>query len=276
MAGGMTIALLEGRDSEPVKVTKIIGYKDGFGVLVPYTAAREGWAAKIPVDYRQGTANVAAAETQAFTAEDRVKFSYHADGFAQFSGENPGAIRSGRDERGQPKGLAVQTWPHGTLIETGPTFAIQLWGLNGFQRVHGGRNSTWIFDERDYLYRDCGPDDWDSYVIEGFLFTGHFRPHVRIDARDRIVLPLWHRAYEGGKGGQLDFRIVQEHNSGMMVAVLVSRTRIESESECGFILNGPSDIPDDEGKGAVLMAQYPPPKGIEELELPALDYTPER
>lgn len=38
MGRGATIAIKEG-DADPVKVTKIAGYKDGFGVMVPYTSA---------------------------------------------------------------------------------------------------------------------------------------------------------------------------------------------------------------------------------------------
>ncbi len=212
----------------------------------------------MPVKYARDTVDVGLAETAHFTADDRVKLSYHRDGFAQFSGENPGTIASGRKPDGTPKGLAIQTWPLAVPMETGPNFGIQVWGLEGFQVLKGRPKNAHVFGEDDFYYRDCTPDDWHGYLFEGFVFTPHFRAHVR-QIEDRILLPLWHRAFGGGEGASFDFRIVAiELQTGLMLALIASRLRMEGDvPECGFVLNGPGQVVDNEGNGFVLMAQYP-------------------
>ena len=78
------------------KITKIVPYKGGgFAALMPYHSARSGYLAKMPVDYKRwGEQEHSLTEAVAFSVDDRVKFSYHLDGFAQFSGEIKGAIIS--------------------------------------------------------------------------------------------------------------------------------------------------------------------------------------
>src|SRR5580700_6160816 len=101
-----TIAIRPAVDSELRKITKIIGLNgDGFSVLAPYHKARSGFLYKHLMDLQTlGARHIYWNECVGFTAEDRAKLTYHVDGFAQFSSENPGKIISGRNPKtGEPK-----------------------------------------------------------------------------------------------------------------------------------------------------------------------------
>jgi hypothetical protein len=67
-------------------------------VLVPYHKARSGYLYKHRINLLPlGESTLPWAEGVGFTVEDRIKLTYHMDGFAHFSSENPGKVISGRD-----------------------------------------------------------------------------------------------------------------------------------------------------------------------------------
>src|SRR5436190_17943309 len=110
------------------KITKTVPYSDGgFALLVPYHSARVGYLTKMPVDYsKRGEILVERAEIVEYTADDRVKLSYHPDGFVQFSGERAGKIISGRDpDTGEPRGIGVLTNPMREPMASGPNCGMQ-------------------------------------------------------------------------------------------------------------------------------------------------------
>jgi hypothetical protein len=266
---GSTIAIDEGHGPR-AKVTKIVGWRDGFAVLVPYHSARRGFLAKVPVDYSTQRVRERSPELTEYTADDRVKLSMHRDGFKQFSGENRGKIVSGREADGTPKGLGLQAYPPHVPLFAGPRFILLVWGLEEFAPLDGRQKATSILDERDFYYRDCARDDWNAYLLEFFIFTAHFRPHLRVDPPDRLVLPLWLNAAPGG-GAAFDFRIViGEQATGLLVGVIASRVREDGLPSSGFMMTGAGEKVDANGHGEVLFAQYPRPAG--DLKLPGLDY----
>ena len=164
------------------KVTKVIGYKDGgLGLLAPYHSARSGVLTKSLYDYRAQGLRTKMEQREMFSAGDRVKLSYHPDGFVQFSGERAGRIVFGRDPRsGEPRGLGITANPMNAPVMTGPSFGISAWGLEQFlvqqARPHG---DLLVFDEQDFVYDHCDADSWGSYGIEFFIFTMYFQPFVR-------------------------------------------------------------------------------------------------
>jgi hypothetical protein len=98
------------KSKPPRKITKVLSLNGkGFSVLAPYHKAKSGflWKMPLPINVDEpGRHAVSAKAGVAFTAKDRVKLSYHADGFAQFSSETVGRIISGIDpETGEPKGF---------------------------------------------------------------------------------------------------------------------------------------------------------------------------
>ena|ERR1700693_3838109 len=98
-------------------LTKIVPYTEGgFAVLAPYHAAKEGFLCKIavPEELRGRFSLPAPAEIHRYSAADRVKLSFHLDGFIQFSGENPSTIRSGREAN---PAICVLRWRSANLCQ---------------------------------------------------------------------------------------------------------------------------------------------------------------
>ena len=88
-----------------------------------------------------------------FTTENRAKLSYHADGFAQFSSENPGTIISGRDPNtGEPKGLGIMARPFSNPGTSGPSVGISVWGLEDFEEADQEEKLI-VFEPSDFYYR---------------------------------------------------------------------------------------------------------------------------
>jgi hypothetical protein len=105
----------------------------GFSVLTPYHQAKSGYLAKLPMPKGVGPHIRRWSEGITFTAENRVKLGYHADGFAQFSSEIGGKIISGIDPTtGKPKGLGLRSNPLQTPTWSGPVAAITVWGIDEY------------------------------------------------------------------------------------------------------------------------------------------------
>jgi hypothetical protein len=189
-----TLAVKPTPDEPARKVTKIISYRDGgFGLIAPYHDAKKGFVTKTMVDYSKTSQQVLFETTERFSASDRVKLSYHPDGFVQFSGENTGKIVSGRDAvTGEPKGLGFMTNPLNSPVTTGPSFGISFWGLDDFQVQKGTpRGDLITFKEHDFVYEHCDESTWGSYGISFFIFGIAFQQYVRKTGPKRFELDLW-------------------------------------------------------------------------------------
>src|ERR1700730_7932890 len=150
-----TIAIRPAPGEELRKITKIIGLNgDGFSVLAPYHKARSGYLNKHLMDLQTlGIRKIPKSEIISFTAEDRVKLSYHTDGFAQFSGENPGKIISGRaPATGEPKGLGLLTRTLKSPPTSGPSVGVQVWGIDEFE-IPRPNEDLIIFEPTDCYFR---------------------------------------------------------------------------------------------------------------------------
>lgn len=266
-----TICVIDGGEV-PRKITKVVPYRDGgFALMAPYHSEKRGVLIKMDVDYSQHLQFVNRAEMVEYTADDRVRRSYHADGFAQFSGEREGRIVSGRDEQGQPKGIGVLTNAMDNPIRTGPNCGIQFWGLEDFRPLGPGNRRTLVIGQGDFIYRLCDESSARAYNIEFFIFSfAHFGQHCRTD-ENGIFLPLWHAGYEGG-GRMFEYRVVPLSLGGpYFLGALPFRVPSDFGSASGFVLGGPGEATASQIK-AVIQAVYPPPPHIEPGQ--SLDYTP--
>jgi len=196
-AKAMKIAV-EDQSGKLRKITKIIPYPDGgFAVLVPYHSARNGYLFKTNIpdpapgkilvlqrtqegfEYKlnisERTVQIGQpSESDRYSADDRVKLSFHPDGFVQFSGENPGKILSGRDEAGEPKGLGLMTRkPMDNPIASGPTFAIVFWGVSEFEELNNADPDVIKIALSELYYRKCTPQTANGIVIEGFILPAY-------------------------------------------------------------------------------------------------------
>lgn len=216
-----TISIQPTIDAPARRVIKTIGYGDGgVSLLAPYHAARSGLLTKTLYDYSKSEMTTSLEEADTFSASDRVKLSYHVDGFVQFSGEDPGRIASGRDPlTGEPKGLGIMANPMDRPVQTGPAFGIVLWGLEDFELKKKPRGDALTFGPDDFVYDHCDESSWGSYGIEFFVFGMFFQPHVRHVAGNNYELPLWHNQFHG-TGGEFNFKVVRLGRQPFFLEVL--------------------------------------------------------
>lgn len=165
-------------------VSKIVPYRDGgFAVVAPYHAAKEGFLFKManPEELGGRFSVPAPAEVYRYTAAHRIKLSFHPDGFIQFSGENPGTMRSARGPLGEPKGLGILRPPLSKPIVSGPTFGILAWGLSDFARCPVSERGVVRFSQADLYYgRGARPaSDPKGILVEGIIFSSLFWETVR-------------------------------------------------------------------------------------------------
>jgi len=243
---GTRIAISE--HGRVAKVTIIVPFRDGgVALAAPYTKDRKGLLVTMKPSDKLGTTFVPDDElTAQYSASDRVKLSLHRDGFAQFSGAG---IRSGKDEDGKPKGLAIQMRrPFMHPIQTGPTFAITVWGLDRFDPLRKrDADAALVFDENDVLYRSASPEHWSGYVIEGFVFPNNLLRNLRPLGPGKTVLPMFHPRFEG-HGAHFNFRVILLPSQSVFLGFLVSRIEVEpigadgARVASGSVLNGPRDF----------------------------------
>jgi hypothetical protein len=206
----------------------------------------------------------------AYTAADRVKLSFHPDGFVQFSGENPKRIRSGRDGDGKPKGLGI-LMQHNLYetITTGPTFGINVWGLRDFDAV-APRDlaDAYYFDNTDFDYEyGSSPGTCNALHVSVFLLPNRLLGQIELKGPRYNTVSLFHPGYNW-RGGRITLRVVELPGQPIFMGVMVRRNRALWDAPSGFTLHSPSDMRHS------LMAMYPavmpgePPKE-------SLDWIPE-
>jgi len=262
-----TIALKESSWPQARKLTKIVAYKTGgFCVLVPYHKEKKGWLIKASIDYSQsGTTSRHIGTGIKFSADDRVKLSYHPDGFVQFSGEVGGRIISGRDpDSGEIKGLGTLTQPLNNPIITGPSFAVSIWGLDEFDLLPPDENAC-LFTSCDLYHRRCTPEMFNGYVLEAFIFPDTYWGATRgEDQQWRATLAVPFEAH----GTLLEFRMLPLAGQPIVLGLVMSRAGLKFKAKSGYCLNGPGgERIDNIAQG--LWAIYPRP---DNLELMPIDY----
>lgn len=255
-----TIAIRPSAGQPPRKVTKIIGLNGGgFSVLVPYHKAKSGFLYKLPIDPKTdlgpGWRCVPYAECVGFTAEDRVKLSYHTDGFAQFSGETPGKIISGRDPvTGEPKGLGLFTRPLTSPIRTGPSVSVTIFGIDGFETA-GERDHPLIFEPSDFYYRGTTPEEADTWILSIYAFPIGVTPPVRFKNGN----PVLDVALEGLNPpwvSVVELKVIHLPAEKVFLGLFVNHIKSSGRPKSGWSMNGPGDWTMQQ-KGHVLMGSYP-------------------
>jgi hypothetical protein len=256
-----TLAIRRDDDQVPRKITKIIGLNgDGFSVLAPYHNARSGFLFKLPVDPTKaltpGPWFVPASEIVAFSAEDRVKLSYHTDGFIQFSSENPGKIISGRDPAtGEPKGLGIMSsHPLDRPIWTGPSATVTAWGLDDFDTAEDTGNVI-VFEPNEIYHRPTtlhGPTSWEISV---YPFPTNVVPPVRYDKGipfvDVTISPL-----NGAIAVVVRMKVIFLPEERVFLGLYVNAFTGHFPSPSGWILGGAGSWGKDR-PGHVLKGIYP-------------------
>jgi hypothetical protein len=240
-----TIAIRPTVGAEPRKITKVVSLKDGgFSVLTPYHQAKSGYLAKMPMPKDVAGPHFRRwSEGVTFTAENRVKLSYHADGFAQFSGESSGKIISGIDPTtGKPKGLGLRSNPLVTPTWRGAVVAITVWGIDDYLTAKDSASGTITFEPDECYYRRCSPAEADGWILTIHAFPRN--PPLPI--RFRQNFPFLHVASESNPFSPLryivEYRLVDFQNAPVFLGLNLNRIVTKVAAKSGWILSGPSEV----------------------------------
>ena len=252
-----TVAILPEGETVPRKVTKIVALTDGgFSLVMPYHKERSGYLCKMPVDPSQPRRHeIPWDQTMGFTVESRAKFSYHSDGFAQFSSEQQGDLISGRDpDTGAPKGLGLMTHPLASPICSGPSVALQVWGINEFAPLDDPTDAM-IFEPDEFYYRGCTPSDASGWVVSIYVFPAGVVPPCRRAGRD-FVLDIAFEGINGPLTSVVRMKVARLPKNQVFLGVMANRAIVSVPSVAGWILSGPGDYTAQQ-KGHVLVGFYP-------------------
>jgi hypothetical protein len=257
-----TVAVRPTVGAEPRKITKMVSLKDGgFSLLTPYHQAKSGFLAKLPMPKDMGPHFRLWSEGVTYTAENRVKLSYHADGFAQFSSESGGTITSGIDgATGKPKGLGVRSNPLSTPTWSGAVAAITVWGIDDYLTTKETACDTIIYEPDECYYRGCSPNEADGWILTIHTFPKNpplpirFRnnfPFLQVAAQGRLLSPLQYIA---------EYRVLDLQGPvilGLNLNRIATKFDDKSRAKSGWFLSGPSDAGATETTRYQLMATYP-------------------
>jgi hypothetical protein len=241
----------------PRKVTKVIGLKGaGFSVLTPYHKARSGYLFKAPVDPKiKGRYTVPQGDIIGFSSDDRVKLSYHTDGFAQFSSENPGRIISGRDPAtGAPKGLGLLARPLTSPAWSGASVGVTLWGIGDFKERSTGDEGL-VFEPEDFYDRDCPPGAGSSYILSIYAFPKTSIAPIRYRNGEAIV-SVSLEPLSGALSSVVELKIIDLPEEQVYLGLFVNRFMTKFNSPSGWALSGPGDFTAEKA-GHALVAIYP-------------------
>jgi hypothetical protein len=244
---------------------------DGFSVLMPYHKSRSGFVGKILFDpmLRGGLSFGPPEDLHMFSATDRVKLSYHGDGFVHFSGEIKGKIISGLDPvTKEPKGVGLKTNPLTNPISSGPTFAVQAWGLDDFDALEEDTNAL-IFGP-DGFYSLGAPAASYSYSLQWLVYPAS--AWFTMIEQDLVIL------LSGGVTGSVGFRaremnVVEMQQLDVVLAGFGMRFPVCFQSPSGWVLSGPAKRPKS-GMGYGLTACYPKSAMPLERSVPSIDFPP--
>lgn len=254
-----TIAIRPTVGTEPRKITKLVSLKDGgFAILTPYHNANKGFLAKVPMPKGGGQHYIKWEDCVTFTAESRVKLSYHADGFAQFSGEENSKIISGIDPTtGEPKGLGLRSNPLSTPTTSGGVAAVTVWGLEDYPIASKVKSGTIIFEPNECYYRRCTPREANGWILTLHVFPNkrnalpvRFRdnaPYMQVVAEANLPDP---RMYV------VEYRLIDLQGS-FALGLNLNRIVINDNAKSGWSLTGPSEPGDLNSLRYGLLARYP-------------------
>jgi hypothetical protein len=254
-----TIAIRPTIEAVPRKITKIVSLKDGgFSVLTPYHRANKGFLAKVPMPKGGGPHFRQWDDCITFTAESRVKLSYHADGFAQFSGEDNSKIISGIDPAtGTPKGLGLHSHPLSTPTTSGGVAAVTVWGLEDYPVVSKIGSGTVIFEPNECYYRRCTPSEATGWILSIHAFPNNRNP---LPVRFRDNVPYMQVVSEANLPDPrmyvVEYRLI-DLQSPFVLGLTLNRIVTNVDAKSGWFLSGPSELGDVNSLRYGLLATYP-------------------
>jgi hypothetical protein len=191
---------------------------------------------------------------KAFSVASKAKLSFHSDGATQFSGMD-GRIISGKDQTtGEFKGLGINARPFKTPAWSGPTFAVQAWGLNEFEDCEIEKNDM-FFRRSEIANPFMTPTrnmTANALILEAWIVsrrrplasTGYFPNY-------RAIMRTW--SPNSRLFGKRPSRLIALHSPEAALVVHIGLLPHIFPSRSGFRLCSPRD-----SRSFGLYATYPP------------------
>lgn len=249
------------KDSETgiiYKLLKVLPYTtdDGFGIVLPKIhTAQYG---KLELTERIYETNgmisdIREVETTQFSHDDIVKFSYHADGFTQFSSAGNNKIISGRNEDGSIRGLGVMSWPLATPVTSGPSMAMGLWGLEHFEHFSGRLDGVCVLETAKAKAHPAHPIENRSLQV--YCLDIHvLRPDSRFEGMVWTVNGSEYLQYGPARApingipqisGVIPLRLLRLTDSQIVLGLdwfTIGTDRKQDDEDGGFTFGGPSSF----------------------------------
>ena len=228
------------------KLTKIVPYglpDGGFAVMVPYHKANQGLLSKAQVfdSISRSLILPPPSVVELYSVSSKVKLSFHSDGTTQFSSMD-GSIISGKVQTtGEIKGLGIMARPFNRPVRTGPTLAIDAWGLEDFEECRPSANRL-LFTQRElrnpfmpFMRRLASSVRMENYILsrrEPLASEGYF-PNYRSKMR------VWNP--NSKLIGTRDIRLIALHSTEAALAVFAAHFPNIGNTRSGFTISSPKD-----------------------------------
>lgn len=263
------------------KLFKIVPYKSGgFALILPKLINTQvGRLEKTSIDYKNyGThLDIKRDESEQYNASDIVKFSYHPDGFVQFSSATNSRIISGRNSNGTPKGLGIISHPLNNPVSTGASMTITFWGLDKFEKESSDRfDSNCVFDTRKSTLHPkahFNADDDKSFAMAIYIIPNSIDGRIfEKDGCKYAYLTMMQGLPNGKAFVRLRelVRIIEMIPQNFRIAISWFFIPKKASSDSGYIFFGPTD-----GKRG-LAASYPAIDYGEKLKMKDLGFIKEK
>jgi hypothetical protein len=202
--------------------------------------------------------------------------SIHASGFVQFSGKG---VKSGIDNiTGVGKGVSLQSTPLTRPVNTGPTCAVQLWGLEkGYETVKKLASNDFVYTKTDFVIRKYSSEDtnFNTYLFEFFVFSKNYLNRIRkTSVGEEITLKFPNYIHK--RNAKFTLRVIRLRNLDSFIGVLppfLTQTFFQDRFDFGFFLGSPAEKSKEyEGVWNVIHAICP---SFLAVDLEYLDYSEE-
>ncbi len=261
MADKFNITVLDEKNKYR-KFFKIIPYSSGgFAIVLPrFVDSQTGRLEKTLVTYENMGTHIETKrdESQQYSAKDIVKFSYHSDGFVQFSSATNNRIVSGRNSDGTAKGLGVVSWPLSNPVSTGASMSITFWGLGKFAEETSTKiDNRFVFDTKEAVKHPKATftkDDTLAYAMAMYIIPNSLDGNI-LDKNGRKTahLAMIQGLPDGSAFMRLreEVRIIEIPNQDYRIGISWFSFPKKAASDFGYMFFGPTD-----GKRG-LVASYP-------------------
>lgn len=247
------------------KLCRIFFGNDGsYYVTSPYHKLGRARFAKMTIRYGHHGEDIVIPKENTLDSgfadnDQHLKLSHHPDGFIQFSGKG---IVSGKDSEGNPKGMAIQSWPlsHPCL---GPAFGMTLLGLESFEVATNTKDSDCIFE-----HEQLAPDyEANGFILECFYFSPNMRNFIRVSKCGELSFQYFHPSH-----AIIDLKVLTPRKNCKIqgfigVRLYPKKVLIENVDSAFWLGSSTSDLRlDSDGHkiGEVLYCFYPRMPGMSE------------